>query len=186
MDKIEIPSYCWHNLNTQDAKKYVKYLLENYQNFQLACTPYDSEKQSGLIVTISGPDWSVQISKASSKKYKQGGRATDSWVIYGSGDYGYSYDGYKINGMPVFIDQRHEHGPDEYPLQDPLYKIVHELYMAVRARTVPTCAQQKQIEQQQAENEIAQKAKETLLKIMKDRGDISTTVYNEYMEQVKS
>ncbi len=185
MNKIKIPSD-WHNLNEQDAKKYAKYLLKNYPNFQLDCTPYDREKQPGLIVTISGPDWSVQISKASSEKYKQGGRATDFWVVYGSGDYGYSYDGYEINGMPVFIDQHHEHWPDEYPLQDPLYKIVHELYTAVRARTVPTYDQQKQIERQQAKNKIAQNAKETLLKTMKACGDISTMVYNKYMEQVKS
>ncbi|MBO7508854.1 MAG: hypothetical protein J6T57_01070 [Alphaproteobacteria bacterium] len=183
MNQIIIPDN-WYHLTEEEQKQCITYLMQNYKSFTLDCTPYNRENNTGLDVTISGPGFKVCIGKLLSPKYKRGGRATMGWVSY-SGDYGYSYDGYNINGISVFIDQKHEHWPDMYPIQDPLYKKVHELYLSVRAETIPTYSQQKQIEKQQAEKKFEQDAQLALLQTMRAQGAISDVIYNEWAGKIK-
>lgn len=184
MNKPKIPND-WYNLPDTEVQKYMEYLLQNYQNFELRCSPYDKNTNTGLVVQIIGDNCSIQITKRMSDKYKRGGHATQGWVVYGHSDYGYSYDGYNINGKDVFINQKHAHWPEEYPMENPLYQSIHKLYIAVRERTIPTYTQQEQARQQKAEKLKAQHAQRALLETMKNQNDISITVYNKYMEKIK-
>lgn len=185
MNQITIPDN-WYNLPEEEVKQYVEYLLQNYKSCKLNCTPYDKKDNTGLDVKISGPNFAVNIRKLCSPKYKRGGHATQGWIIYGCHDYGYSYDGYHINGIDVFINQQHEIYPNIYPMQDPLYKKVHKLYLAVRAETIPTYEQQAQIEEQKATQEIEKNAQLALLQTMQVQGAISKVIYDQWVQKIKS
>ena len=178
----------WYYLQDTEIKKYIKHLLRNYKNYELKCTPYDRDNNTGLVVTITDPkdpeNCNVHIEKCLSETYRRGGRATQGWVVFSAGDYGYSYDGYRINGKSVFIDQNNALWPERYPNKYPLCDDIHKLYMAVRAETIPTYKQEEQVAQHKADQAKVKKAQRALLNQMFKDGNISTTVFNLYKAKI--
>lgn len=176
--KNNIPSN-WADSSPENIELYLEYLLENSKYFQPDCTPYDEKTDSGLIVTMSRDDLTIQISRAHSPKRDSSKRGRQA-KPFGIGDYALPYNAYIINGRLVSIV-----GDTEQECN--LANQVHQLYLKMRSKTIPTSGElyQRKIDEK-AQQPLKNTAQQTLLDTMKRNGDISRRVYEKYAGIVKS